>query len=158
MPMNLDSIKGKISTAFKPAMAIGDMSMKNLEKLSTMQLDSAKFYTHLNIDQLREAAKSEDLKSLKGFVAGRMSYLNTVKKRITDDFKSVKTLGSESTEELKSILTPSKKEAPKKAKPATKPAAKKAAPKRKPAAKKAEPAPAPVESEKVSSILDTPAE
>lgn len=138
-----DTLKSKISAVSKPISAIGDVSLKSLEKLASMQISSAKYYASLNIGQLREALGTNDIKAAKNFAAGRISYLSKINKRLTEDYKGIVALRDESKSELAAAFSTAEKAAPPEEKTPAKPAAKKAtaaaAPKTaapKPAAKK----------------------
>ena len=139
-----DTIKSKFGAVARPIATFGDVSLKSLEKLTSMQLDSARFYASLNIDQLREALGAKDIKSAKNFAAGRISYLSTINKRMTEDYKGVMALREESKEEIMAAFKPAAKPAIKKT--AAKTTSKKPAAPKKPRAA-AKPVEAPISEE-----------
>ncbi len=80
-----------------------ELSLANCEKLFTLQLEIAKSYSDLGIEQLRAFTEIKDAESLQEFVSRQSDVAKSVGEKIISDAKAVAELGIEINTETKKL-------------------------------------------------------
>ena len=82
-----------------PAKKFNTLAVANLEKLTDLQLNAARAYVEIGVEQMRAALNVSDAKSLQDYVAGQSKVAKTVSEKLTADTTALvelsKNFGSE---------------------------------------------------------------
>jgi len=112
-----------------PARRFTSVVVDNVEKLISFQLETARSYAELGLEQLRAALEISvtDPQSVQTYVSNQAKVANTVGQKITDDAKTLAGIGQNFSSEIQKLAKENATFLADIAKPKAKPAARKTA-------------------------------
>lgn len=103
-----------------PVKKFNALVLDHLEKFVQFQLEAAKSYSDLGLEQLRAALDVKDAESLQTYVSGQQKVVEVVGKKLSSDAETLATLSKDFTVEVQklaqenvAVLVPAKAEAKK---------------------------------------------
>ena len=86
-----------------PARKFNALVLDNLEKVANFQLEAARSYTGLGIEQLRSALEVSDAQSLQAYVASQQKAAEAVSKKLSSDAETLAALSKDFTVEVQKL-------------------------------------------------------
>lgn len=93
----------QLASLTAPAKKLNALAVDNFEKLAQFQLENAKAYTDLSVEQLRAALDVNDAKSLQAFVSNQQKVAKTVGEKLTADAQTLAALGKQFATEVQKL-------------------------------------------------------
>jgi|HigsolmetaGSP11D_1036233.scaffolds.fasta_scaffold02179_4 phasin family protein len=126
----LSKASERLNELLAPSRKFNALLVDNLDKFAKFQLESARVYTDLALEQLRAALQVSDADSLQTFVSSQRKIAEEVSKKLASDAETVASLSKDFTAEVQklaqenvavlALFTPAKTAAAPKAAPARK--------------------------------------
>lgn len=91
-----------------PIHELNKAAINNLAKVTEIQFSSAKYFTDLGINQMREVASIEDLETARSFTTKSIELAGEVNKKILEDGKKFADLGSSLKSDVETIFSKAK--------------------------------------------------
>ncbi len=89
--------------AAEPTRKLAALMVDHLEKVAHLNLDTARAYTDLALEQARGALEIKDPKSFQEYVSNQGKVANTVSRKITEDANTLASLGKSFGEEVQKL-------------------------------------------------------
>lgn len=86
-----------------PARKLNSLIVNHLAKVSEFQLEAAKSYTDLSVEQLRSMTSVSDPKSFQDFVSSQSKVAKTLAERVNRDASTLAGFGKDLTAELQKL-------------------------------------------------------
>ena len=99
----LDKANAQFAELLNPAKKFNSLVVENLEKLASFQLDAAKSYSDLGLQQLRAALEVSDAASLQAYVSNQQKVAETVGKKLTEDANTLAALSKDFGAEVQKL-------------------------------------------------------
>jgi phasin family protein len=113
----------QFNAAAAPAKRANALFVSHLEQLTQFQLEAAKNYADIGLEQLRAALSVTDAKSLQGYVANQSTVAQDVSKKLAADGQTIAGLNQKFAAELQKLTQESAAVVGAKVKPAARKAA-----------------------------------
>lgn len=81
----INKTNAQLASLTAPAKKLNSLALANFEKLAQFNLENAKAYTDLSIEQLRSALEVNDAKSLQAYVGAQQKVATSVGEKIAKD-------------------------------------------------------------------------
>ncbi|WP_193222310.1 phasin family protein [Alkalilimnicola sp. S0819] len=88
---------------FAPARKFNSALVDHLEKLTRFQLETAKSYADMSVEQLRAALEVNDVDSLQAYVSKQSGVASTLSKKLGEDANTLAGLGKDFAQELQQL-------------------------------------------------------
>ncbi|MDZ7810121.1 MAG: phasin family protein [Arhodomonas sp.] len=82
----------------EPVRRLSEIAMEQAEKVAHHQLDSARVYVDLGLEQLRAASEVRDAKALQGYIDRQQDIGARFGRQVTDDLETLAGFGRELSE------------------------------------------------------------
>ncbi|WP_440998030.1 phasin family protein [Arhodomonas sp. SL1] len=82
----------------EPVRRLSEVAMEQAEKVAHHQLDSARVYVDLGLEQLRAASEVRDAKALQGYIDRQQDIAARFGRQVTDDVETLAGFGRELSE------------------------------------------------------------
>ncbi len=86
-----------------PARKLNSVVLEHVAKVSEFQLEAAKAYSDISLDQLRSLTQVTDAKSLQDFVSKQTNVAKTVGEKLNQDANTLAGFGKDLTAELQKL-------------------------------------------------------
>lgn len=86
-----------------PARKFNNLLVDHLAKVSDYQMEAAKAYTDLSVEQLRAMTKISDAKDLQDFVSNQTKVIKTMSEKLGQDANTLAGFGKDLTAELQKL-------------------------------------------------------
>ena len=90
-------------TFFAPVQNLNKLYVYNMEKLFDIQLNSARDYTEICLEQMRSACEITDQKALESFLSKQGEAFKTIGEKVMADSQAVANIGSQFSTEAQKI-------------------------------------------------------
>lgn len=90
-------------TALAPVQELNKLYIYNIEKLFEIQLNSARDYTEICLDQMRSASEIKDQQALEAFLSKQGETFKSIGEKVIADSQAVANIGSEFSSEAQKI-------------------------------------------------------
>ncbi len=87
------TLNEQAGAAINPLQSFNRMMVNSVEELTKLQLDIAKNYSELSIEQLKQASEVNDMQSWVSFNTKQAEVLTNVSKSVVEDGKRLTALG-----------------------------------------------------------------
>ena len=91
----MDTLKQNASKFMSSAVDVETIAIDQLEKITNANVDSIRYYSDVNIRQLRAMANIHDLDSLRQFITGTISLTGELATRMINDSQKSISMGTE---------------------------------------------------------------
>lgn len=91
----MDTLKQNASKFMSSAVNVETIAIDQLEKITNANVDSIRYYSDVNIRQLRAMANIHDLDSLRQFITGTISLTGELATRMINDSQKSLSMGTE---------------------------------------------------------------
>jgi len=93
----------RLNELLAPSRKFNALLIDNLDKFTKFQLDSARAYADLGLEQLRAALQISDANSLQTFVSNQQKLVEAVSKKLASDAETVAALSKDFTAEVQKL-------------------------------------------------------
>lgn len=93
----------QVQTVFAPVQEFNKLYVYNIEKLFEIQLNSARDYTEICLEQMRSASEITDQKALESFLSKQGETFKTIGEKVIADSQAVANIGSQFSAEAQKI-------------------------------------------------------
>ncbi len=94
---------GQFEQLFAPQRKLGGLYVDYLSKLTSYQMEAAKAYSDLGVEQLRALAKVSDAKSLQAFVDSQSKTAKALSEKMSQDASTLAGFGKDFGAELQKL-------------------------------------------------------
>lgn len=108
----MDTLKHNASKFMSSAVDVETIAIDQLEKITSANVDSLRYYSDVNIRQLRAMARVHDIESLRQFITGTISLTGEIATRMINDSQRSIAFGTEIRDAI--LNTAQQKAAPEK--------------------------------------------
>lgn len=98
-----EKFTAQVQTVLAPVQELNKLYIYNIEKLFEIQLNSARDYTEICLDQMRSASEIKDQQALEAFLSKQSETLKTIGEKVIADTQAVANIGSEFSSEAQKI-------------------------------------------------------
>lgn len=98
-----EKFTAQAQTFFAPIQELNKLYVYNVEKLFEIQLNSARDYTEICLEQMRSACEINDQKALEAFLSKQGETFKTIGEKVIADSQAVANIGSEFSSEAQKI-------------------------------------------------------
>ncbi len=95
----------QFSQFMEPANKLNTVMMDHLSKLVEFQLNTAKSYGEMTLNNLKGMTEINDLESLKEYAGGQKQFAGDLSRRVMDDLKALAEMGSELKDEVEKVFS-----------------------------------------------------
>ncbi|MEX0730398.1 MAG: phasin family protein [Aquisalimonadaceae bacterium] len=93
----------QFETWVAPARKLNSLIVEHLAKVSEFQMEAARAYSDLSVEQLRAMTKINDAKSLQDFVSNQSKLVKTLSEKVSQDTNTLAGFGKDLTAELQKL-------------------------------------------------------
>jgi len=86
-----------------PARKLNSLMVEHLAKVSEFQMEAAKSYADLSVEQMRAMTEITDAKSLQDFVSNQSRVAKVLGEKVTEDVNTLTGFGKDLTAELQKL-------------------------------------------------------
>jgi len=98
-----EKFTAQVQTVFAPVQELNKLYVYNIEKLFEIQLNSARDYTEICLEQMRSASEITDQKALESFLSKQGETFKTIGEKVIADSQAVANIGSQFSAEAQKI-------------------------------------------------------
>lgn len=98
-----EKFTSQVQTVLGPVQELNKLYIYNVEKLFEIQLNSARDYTEICLEQMRSATEIKDQKALESFLAKQGETFKAIGEKVIADSQAVASIGSEFTTEAQKL-------------------------------------------------------
>ncbi|WP_428625457.1 phasin family protein [Sedimenticola sp.] len=98
-----EKFTAQVQTVLAPVQELNKLYIYNIEKLFEIQLNSARDYTEICLDQMRSATEITDQKALEAFLSKQGETFKTIGEKVIADSQAVASIGTEFSAEAQKI-------------------------------------------------------
>jgi phasin family protein len=99
----IDKTGARFNELLTPARKFNAVLIENLEKLAGFQLEAARSYSELGLNQLRSALEITDAQSLQAFISNQSKVVETFGQRVAEDANTLANLSKDFGAELQKL-------------------------------------------------------
>lgn len=98
-----EKFTAQAQTVFAPLQELNKLYVYNIEKLFEIQLNSARDYTEICLEQMRSASEITDQKALESFLSKQGETFKTIGEKVIADSQAVANIGNQFSTEAQKI-------------------------------------------------------
>lgn len=98
-----ENFTAQLQTALAPAQELNKLYFYNVEKLVEIQLNSARDYAEICLDQFRSVSEINDQKGLEAFISKQTETFKHIGEKVMADSQAVANIGTEFSTEAQKI-------------------------------------------------------
>ncbi len=98
-----EKFTAQVQTFIAPVQELNKLYIYNIEKLFEIQLNSARDYTEICLEQMRSASDITDQKALESFLSKQGETFKTISEKVIADSQAVANIGTEFSSEAQKI-------------------------------------------------------
>lgn len=98
-----EKFTAQAQTLFAPVQELNKLYIYNIEKLFEIQLNSARDYTEICLEQMRSASEITDQKALESFLSKQGETFKTIGEKVIADSQAVANIGTQFSTEAQKI-------------------------------------------------------
>lgn len=98
-----EKFTAQAQTFFAPVQELNKLYIYNIEKLFEIQLNSARDYTEICLEQMRSASEITDQKALESFLNKQGETFKTIGEKVIADSQAVANIGTQFSTEAQKI-------------------------------------------------------